>query len=97
MLDESGGSLDTEMPDMEAEPPTLEGEYSLTVIDDDNGSPVSEAPIDEDEDLNDGERQVEEPDFVTEESREIERNQLRSRRDMCQSFLLKRKKTWNRG
>ena len=28
MLDESGGSLDTEMPDMAAEPPTLEGGQS---------------------------------------------------------------------
>ena len=46
MLDESGGSLDTEMPDMAAEPPTLEGEDSPPVIDDDDGSPVSEATID---------------------------------------------------
>ena len=44
MLDESGGSLDTEMPDMAAEP--------LTLVIDDDGSPVSETPIDEDEDPN---------------------------------------------
>ena len=68
MLDESGGSLDTEMPNTAAEPPTLEGEDSPPVIDDDDGSPVSEAPIAEDEDPNEGERQVEEPDHVTEES-----------------------------
>ena len=44
MLDESGGSLDTEMPDMAAEPPNLEGEDSPPETDDDDGSPVSEAP-----------------------------------------------------
>ena len=58
-------------------PPTLEEEDSPTVIDDDDGSPFSEAPIDEDGDLNEGERQCEEPDLVTEVSREIERDQLR--------------------
>ena len=76
-LDESGGSLDKEMSDMAAEPSTLEGEGSPPVIDDDDGSPVSEAPIDEDDE---GERHVEEPDPVPEESREIERDQLRRRR-----------------
>ena len=59
VLDESCGSLHTEMPDMAAEPPTREGEDSPPVIDGDDGSPVSEAPIDEDEDPNEGERQVE--------------------------------------
>ena len=68
MLDESGGSLDTEMPDMAAQPPALEGEDSRPMIDD--GSPVFEALIDEDEDPNEGERQVEEPGLVTKESRE---------------------------
>ena len=72
MLDESGGSLDTEMPGMAAEPPTLEGEDSPPVIDDDDGSHVSEAPIHEDEDPSEGERPAEEPDLVTEGSREIE-------------------------
>ena len=43
MLDESGGSLDTEMPDMAAEPTTPDGEDSPSVIDDDDGSHVSEA------------------------------------------------------
>ena len=91
MLDESGGSLDIEMPDMAAEPPTLvEGEDSPPVIDDDDGSPVSEAPIDKDEDLNEGERQVEEPDLVTEESREIEIDQLRRRLTTNQSRKLRR-------
>ena len=47
------------------------------MIDDDDGSPVSEAAIDEDEDPNEGERQVEEPGLVTEESREIPSDQLR--------------------
>ena len=37
MLDESRGSLHTEMPDMAAEPPTLQGEGSPPVIDDGNG------------------------------------------------------------
>ena len=46
MLDKSYGSLDTEMPDTAAEPPPLEGEDSPPVIDEDDGSPVSEAPID---------------------------------------------------
>ena len=77
MLDESGRSLDTEMPDMAAEPPTLQGEDSPPVIDDDDGSAVSETSIDEDEDANEGERQVNEPDLVTEESREMESDQLR--------------------
>ena len=49
------------------------------------GSPVSEAPIDEDEDPK---RQVEEPDRVTEESREIERDQLRRRLTTKQSLKL---------
>ena len=79
MLDECGGSLDTKMPDMAAELPTLEEEDSPPVIDDDDGSPVSEALNDEDKDPNEGERQVEEPDRVTEESREIESDQLRRR------------------
>ena len=85
MLDRSGGSLDTEMPDMAAEPPTLEGDDSPPVIDDDDGSPVSEAPIDEDEDPNEGERQVMSQIFVTEESREIESDQLRRRLTTKQS------------
>ena len=70
-----------------------------------DGSPVSEPLIDKDEDPNEGERQVEESDLVTEESREIGRDQLRRRLtskqsrelEMCQSSLLKRKKKWNRG
>ena len=56
----SGGSPDAEMPDLAAEQPTLEGEDSPPVFGD--VAPVSEAPINEDEDLNEGERQVEEPD-----------------------------------
>ena len=56
------GSPDAEMPDLAAEQPTLEGEDSPPVFGDVEGSPVSEAPINEDEDLNEGERQVEEPD-----------------------------------
>ena len=47
---------------MAAEPPNLEGEDSPPKTDDDDGSPVSEAPIAEDEDPNKGKRQVEEPD-----------------------------------
>ena len=90
MTDESGGSLDTEMPGMAAQPPTLEGEDSPPVTDDDDGSPVSEAPIDEDEDPSEGERQVEEPDLVTEESREIEGDQLRRRLTTKQSRKLRR-------
>ena len=107
MLDKSGGSLDTEMPDMAAERATLEGEDSLPVIDGDDGSPVSEAPIDEDEDPAGGETQVEEPDLVTEEPREIESDQLRHRLTTKQSRKLGRgvpelsheekKKKWNRG
>ena len=65
------------------------------MIDGDDGSPVSEAPIDEDEDPNESERLVEEPDLVTEASREIESDQLRW--DVCQSFFLQRKKKLNRG
>ena len=63
--------------------------------DGDDGSPVSEAPIDEDEHPNESERLVEEPDLVTEVSREIESDQLRW--DVCQSFFLQRKKKLNRG
>ena len=85
MVDESCGSLDTEMPDMAAEPPTLEEEDSPPVIDDDDGSPVSEAPIGEDEDVNERERQVEEPDLVTKDPREIESDQLRRRLTTKQS------------
>ena len=76
MLDESGGSLDAEIPDMAAEPPARKGEDSPPVVDDDGGSHVSTAPIDEDEDPNEGERQVKEPDLATEESREIESDQF---------------------
>ena len=79
MLDESGGSLDAEMPDMAAEPPTLGGEDRPPVVEDDDGSLVLEAPIDEDEEPNEGEGQAEAPDFMTEESREIECDQLRRR------------------
>ena len=68
VLDESRGSLDTEIPHTAAEPPAVVGEDSPPVIDDDDGSLVSEAPIEEDEDSNEGERQVEEPDLVTVES-----------------------------
>ena len=70
MLDESAGSLQTEMPDMAAEPPTLEGKDSPSVID------VSEAPIDEDEDPKDGVQHAEEPDLVTEDSSEIETSSI---------------------
>ena len=90
MHDDSGGSLDTEMPDTAAEPPTLEGEDSPPVIDGDDGSPASDAPIDEDEDPNDGERQAGEPDLVTEASREIESDQLRGRMTTKQSRKLGR-------
>ena len=55
------------------------------MIDDDDGSPVSEAAIDEDEDPNDGERQVEEPSLVTEDSQEIVNDQLRRRLTTKQS------------
>ena len=44
--------------------------------------------IDEDEDPNEGERQVGEPDLVTEESREIESDQLRRRLTTKQSRKL---------
>ena len=90
LIDESGGSLDTEMPDMAAELPTLEREDSPPVIDDDDGSLVSEAPIYEDEDPNEGQRQVEEPDLVTDEPREIESHQLRRRLTTKQSRKLAR-------
>ena len=90
MLGESGGSLHRERPDMAAEPPTFDREDSPPVIDDDDGSPVSEAPIDDDEDPNEGERQVQEPDLVTEESREIESDQLRRRLTTKQSRKLGR-------
>ena len=56
------------------------------MIDDDDGSLVSEAPVDEDEDPNEGERQVEELDFVTEESREIKSDQWRRRLTTKQSW-----------
>ena len=72
---------------MAAEPPTLEGEDSPSVIDDDDGSPFSlkrrstrtKIP-----------RQVEEPDLVTEEPREIESDQLRRRLTTKQSRKLGR-------
>ena len=60
------------------------------MIDYDDGSSVSEAPIDEDEDPNEGERQVEEPDLVTEASREVERDQLPRRLTTKQSRKLGR-------
>ena len=88
MLDESGGSVDAEMPHLAAEPPTLEGEDSPPVFGGDDGSPVSEAPIDEDDDPKEGERQVEEPDRVTEEYREIQSDQFRRRRNTKQSRML---------
>ena len=59
------------------------------MIDDDDGSPVSQAAID-DEDPNEGERQVEEPGLVTEESREIESDQLRRRLTTKQSRMFGR-------
>ena len=75
---------------MAAEPPALEGEDSPPVIDDDDGSPVSDAPIDKDEDPKLGERQVEQPGLVIEESREIESDQLRRRLTTKQSRKLGR-------
>ena len=60
------------------------------MIDDDDGSPVSEAPIDEDEDPKLGERQVEQPGLVIEESRELESDQLRRRLATKQSRKLGR-------
>ena len=68
----------------------LKVEDSPPVIDGDDGSPVSEAPIDEDEDPNEGERQGEEPDLVTDESREIESDQLQRRLTTKQSRKLGR-------
>ena len=50
-FNESGEILDTEMPDMAAEPLALEGEDNPPVIDDDD-APVSEPPVAEDEDPN---------------------------------------------
>ena len=90
MLDESGESIDVEMPDLAAEPPTHEGEESPPVFGDDDGSLVSEAPVDEDEDPNEGERHVEEPDRVTEEPREIQSDQLRRRLNTKQLRKLER-------
>ena len=74
-------------------------------MNDDNGPPVTEPMVAENEDPNEDERQVEEPDLVTEESRGIERDQLLGRltskqpggSNVCQRPLLKRRKTWNRG
>ena len=66
------------MPDTAVEPPNLEEEANSPVNDDD-GPPVSEPPVAENEDHNEGETVVEEPDLVTEESPEAKRDQLRPR------------------
>ena len=89
LLDESGEFLYTEMPDMAAEPPNLEGEANPPVSDDDD-PPVSESQVAEDEDPNEGERQVEHSDLVTEEFRDIERDHLRRRLTSKQSRRMQR-------
>ena len=86
LLDESGEFLDTEMPDTAVEPPNMEKDVNSPVNDDDD-PPVSEPPVAENEDHSEDETQVEEPDPVTEESREIERDQLRRRLTSKQSEL----------
>ena len=55
VLDETGEFLDAEMPDIEAEPPNLEGE-AKSPVNDDNDAPVSEPPVAENEDPNDEEK-----------------------------------------
>ena len=75
---ESGDFPETEEPDIAARPPHLEEEANSPMNEND-GSLVSEPPVAEDEDPNEGERQVEEPDLVTEEFRGFERDHSRRR------------------
>ena len=67
-----------EMPDTAVEPPNLEEEVNSPVNDDDD-PPVSEPPVAENEDHDEGETVVEELDLVTEESPEVKHDQLRRR------------------
>ena len=76
LLDESCEFL--EMPDTAVEPPNMEEEVNSPVNDDDD-PPVSEPPVAENEDHDEGETVVEEPDLVTEESPEVKHDQLRRR------------------
>ena len=57
---------------------------------DDNGPPVSEPPVAENEDHSEDEKQVEKLDLVTEESRNIERDQFRRRLTSKQSRRIER-------
>ena len=68
LLDESCEFLG--MPDTAVEPPNLEEEVNSPVNDDDDPL-VSEPPVAENEDHDEGETVVEEPDLVTEESPEV--------------------------
>ena len=54
VLDESGGSVDTEMPDMAAEPPNNLEEDNPPVMNEDDGPRVSESPVAGDENPNEG-------------------------------------------
>ena len=76
LLDETGEFLDSEMPDAVAGSPKLEEEIN-SPRNDDGDLPISEPPVAAEEDRGEDETQVEEPDPVTEESREIVRDPLR--------------------
>ena len=78
LLDESGEFLDTEMPNTAVERANLEEEVN-SPVNDDGALPVSETLAAENDDHSEDETQSEEPDPVTEESRDLERDQLRRR------------------
>ena len=76
LLDESGELHDSEMPDTVAGSPKLEEEGNAP-LNDDCDPPISEPPIAEKEVHSEDETQVEEPDLVTKDSRDIVREPLR--------------------
>ena len=78
LLDESVEFPDAEMRDTLVGSPNLEEEIK-SPVNDDGDLPVSEPPVSENEDHNEYGTQVKEPDLVTDESPEVERDQLRRR------------------
>ena len=78
LLDESVEFPDTEMRDTLVGSPNLEEEIK-SPVNEDGDLNVSEPPASENEDHNEYGTQVTEPDLVTDESPEVERDQLRRR------------------
>ena len=78
VLDESGGSLDAEMPDLAAQPTSFEEEVHAP-LNDNSGLPVSEPSMSGKEDPNDDEKPMGKPDedISAEGSEVIGRDHLR--------------------